>query len=453
MEKEFDTLSIKRLVLKLGIPAMFAQFFNVLYSIVDRIFVGNIRGEGSLALAAVGVCAPALTAISAFAYMVGIGGASYMSINLGKRNKEEAKRAINNSLLMLIVLSAAVTVTALVLQKRLLFLLGCSQRMYPLASRYFTIYVWGTFACLCGVGMNQFILAQGFAKEGMRSVMMGALVNVILDPVFIFGLRMGISGAAYATIIAQGVVCIYVFCFLLKKDIPVSLGIGGYDRQVVKKILSIGFMSFVITFLDNMLLIIMNISLRKYGGADRGDVFIASAAVIQSFMALVGCPGQGITSGCGTLFSYHYGAGNYKKVMEAFRYVLLLCLGFIGILLLAVQLEPELFVRLFLREEGQIADTCIFLKRYTLGLPGIAVQLAYVDGLTAMGKISYAFPMSVFRKCVYVACILLLPLFFPADGIFYAGAVSDMVGASFTLLVFYTIASRGLKKEMGMIEK
>ena len=448
MKHEFENTEIKKLVLKLGIPAMFAQFFNVLYSIVDRIFVGNIAGEGELALAAVGVCAPVLTAISAFAYMVGIGGSSVMSISLGKRDKQEAQKAINNSFMMLVAISVVVTVLALAFQRPLLFLLGSSEKMYPLASRYFTVYVLGTIVSLCGIGMNQFILAQGYAKKGMKSLMLGTVVNVVLDPLLIFGLDMGIQGAALATVLAQIVVCVYVLHFLLKKqDIPVSLTFGGYGMRIVKRILSIGFMSFLITFMDNMILILMNVSLRKYGG-NQGDAYIASAAIIQSFMALINCPGQGITSGCGTLFSYHYGAGNYKKVMEAFRYVLFLCLTFIGILLLAVQLQPELFVRFFVRDGSRIAETSVFLKRYTLGMLGIAVQLAYVDGLTAMGKIRFAFPMSIFRKCIYILGLLILPIAFSVDKIFYVGTMADVIGASFTLILFYTVAAKSIKREL-----
>lgn len=447
MEKEFDSMEIRKLVLKLGVPAMCAQFFNVLYSIVDRIFVGNIAKEGELALAAVGVCAPALTAISAFAYMVGIGGASVMSMSLGKKEKEEAQKAINNSFLMLVVIAVVVTVLVLLFQKPLLFLLGSSENLYPYASSYFTIYVMGTLVSLVGVGMNQFILAQGYAKVGMKSLVMGTIINVVLDPLFIFGFRMGVAGAALATVVAQSAVCIYVLYFLRKKkEIPVSLKWGGYELRIVKKILSIGFMSFLITFMDNLILIFMNMSLRKYGGT-MGDSYIASAAIIQSFMALINCPGQGITSGCGTLFSYHYGAGNTKKVLETFRYVLFLCLFFIGILWVLVMWQPEMFVRLFVNDGARISETALFLQRYTLGMFGIGVQLAYVDGLTAMGKIRFAFPMSIFRKGCYLLALLVLPMLFEIDKIFYVGTVADVAGATFTLLLFHLYAKKRILEE------
>lgn len=242
-EKQFDTLPIKTLVFKLGIPAMFAQFFNILYSIVDRIFVGNISGVGELSLASIGVCAPALTLISAFAYLVGIGGSSAMSISLGKKDEESAQNTINNAFVMLIGISITVTIIALILKKDLLFLLGCSEAMYPFADKYFTIYVLGTILSLCGLGMNQFILAQGFAKTGMVSVIIGALTNVILDPIFIFYFDMGISGAALATVISQFLTMIYVFWFLFNKT-PIRIHLGGYDIKIMYRIFSIGIMSF-----------------------------------------------------------------------------------------------------------------------------------------------------------------------------------------------------------------
>lgn len=207
MEKDFDKQPVYALVWKLGLPAMAAQFFNVLYNTVDRMFVGNIPETGDLALASIGVSAPALTAISAFAYMIGIGGASLMSISMGKKDRAMAQKAVNNGLVMLIGISVAVTVICLLFREQFLYMLGCSDNMYPYASEYFTVYILGTVFSLVGIGMNQFILAQGYAKEGMISVTMGAVINVILDPVLIFGFSMGIRGAALATIIAQAATC------------------------------------------------------------------------------------------------------------------------------------------------------------------------------------------------------------------------------------------------------
>ena len=303
----FDETPVRNLVIKLGIPAMFAQFFNILYSIVDRIFVGRIPEVGELSLAGIGVCAPALTAISAFAYMVGVGGASQMSIRLGQKDLEGAKKPVNNAFVMLVCISIVVTALALYFKQPLLYLLGCDDSMYPLASRYFTIYAAGTVFPLLGIGMNHFILAQGFSRAGMISVVIGALTNLILDPILIFGLDMGVEGAAAATVVAQAAMAVFTLWYLRRKKVPIRLEMGGYDFSVMKKIVLVGMMPFLITILDNGVVIILNASLRKYGGLD-GTTYITCAAVIQSILTIVSCPAAGITQGCGTLYGYFYGA-------------------------------------------------------------------------------------------------------------------------------------------------
>ncbi len=453
MEKDFDKQPIYALVWKLGLPAMAAQFFNVLYNIVDRMFVGNIPGTGDLALAGIGVSAPALTAISAFAYMIGIGGASLMSISMGKKDRGMAQKAINNALVMLMVISLAVTAICLLFRKQFLYLLGCSDTMYPYAEGYFSIYVLGTICSLVGIGMNQFILAQGYAKEGMISVTMGAVINIVLDPVMIYGFNMGVQGAAFATVIAQTCTMVYVLCFLLKKNSKkpeefIYIGFGGYDFSVERRIVGIGIMSFLITILDNFIIVLLNVSLRKYGGDALGDQYLACGAVVQSFMVIVFCPAQGITTGCGTLFGYHYGAGHYKKVMQVFKNVLLLCGVYMGVMTLFAQLIPGVFAGLFVQGEENIALASLFIRKYTIGLLGVAVQYAFVDGLTSMGKVKLALPLSLFRKLVYIVCVLMLPIFFSLENIFYAGTISDIIGASFTLLCFFGVVRKKLRDEM-----
>lgn len=208
-----ENAPVRSLVLQLGIPAMFGQFFNILYSIVDRIYVGQIPQAGETALASIGICAPALTAVSAFAYMVGIGGASSMSIFLGQKDEKQAKATLGNAVFLLLVISIAVTGLLLLTKKPLLYWLGCSEVMYPYAETYFTLYILGTAPYLLGVGLNQFLLAQGFARQGMLAVALGAVVNVALDPLLIFTAGMGISGAALATVLSQCCMAGYVvFC-------------------------------------------------------------------------------------------------------------------------------------------------------------------------------------------------------------------------------------------------
>ena len=446
-QKLLDGHPVGSLVLRLGIPAMFGQFFNLLYSIVDRIFVGQIPQGGELALAGIGICAPALTAITAFAYMVGIGGAAVMSMSLGQQNPQRAAQALSNAFWLLVGIGAAVTAVLLPLRRPLLYLLGSSDAIFPYADRYFSLYLVGTLASLLGIGLNQFLLAQGFARQGMVAVVLGALTNVVLDPVLIFGLDLGVAGAALATVVSQCVMAVYVLRCLCGAAMPVRLRLHRPRAALCRRIVAIGIMSFLITLLDNLIIILLNIVLRRYGG-DQGDALITCATVVQSFLTIVFCPSQGITSGCGTIFSYHYGAGHYQKVRQAFLGVFLLCGAYIGLLELAVQLLPGVFAGLFLRDSSLIALASVCLRRYTLGLLGVAVQYALVDSLTAMGKVRYAFPLSIFRKLLYLVCLGVLPRLGGVEAVFFAGSISDLLGATFSAVVFLTAVLPRLKQEM-----
>ena len=452
MEREFDSVPVWRLVLRLGLPAMLAQLFNILYSMVDRIFVGHIAGSGALGLAGIGICAPALTGITAFSTLVGIGGAAILSISVGQRDRASAQRAMGTSLWLLIALSVAVTAGMLGCSRPLLYLLGCSDAIYPYASDYFQIYVLGTGAALIGGGMNQFILAQGMAKRGMISVLLGAVVNTILDPILIFALHMGIRGAAVATVTAQICTMLYVLLTLTGRKAEIRLQLLRPEIPLVWRIVGIGSLPFLIILLDNVLVILLNTTLRRYGGA-AGDQLISCGAVVQSFMVLAYYPAQGITSGCGTLFGYYYGAGNEKRMMQTFRWVLAVCLSIMGLLLLAAQLGAGGFSRLFLEDSDTANLAAAAIRRYTAGLLGVGVQYAFVEGLTSMGKIRYALPISFFRKGLYVAAVLLLPMFLPAEQVFWAAAISDLAGAMVTLLLFYGRIAPGLRRELSTGEQ
>ena len=451
MEHEFDKTPISKLVLKLGVPAMLAQFFNILYSIVDRSYVGHMETGGDIALASIGICAPVLTAITAFSSLVGIGGASVMSISIGRKDDRSARLAINNAKILLFRIAVIITILSVIFAKPLLYALGCSDAMYPYASGYFKIYVTGTAAVLCGTGMNQFILAFGKAKRGMTAIMIGAIVNTILDPIFIYILDMGINGAAIATVIAQFCVLFYVLSFLFSDKSPIQLQLrfSPLDSRIVRRIFTIGSLPFLIMVFDNLLIVSLNFILRKYGGELLGDQYISCAAVVQSFMILAFYPAQGITTGCSTLYSYHYGAGHFDKVKQVFRYVFFLCSGYMLLLCIAAQSAPELFARIFIKDPDIVILSASFIRKYTLGLLGVAVQYAIVDGLTAMGQIRFAMPISFFRKILYIACVFIFPMFWPLENVFYAETVSDIAGASVTVIVFLTIIIPKLQEKMG----
>ena len=443
MEYNFDTIPVKKLVWKLGVPAMLAQLFNILYSIVDRIYIGHMASGAEIALASIGICSPAFTAITGFASLVGVGGAALMSISMGEKNHEAAQRSMNNSVLLLLICSVMVTVALLLFKRPFLYLLGCSDTMYQTANIYFTIYSLGTGAVLCGTGLNRFIMGQGYARQGMLSVVIGALLNIALDPVFIYALHMGVAGAALATVISQFGVLIYVLAVLNRRSMSVRIGFGQYSGATCLKILSIGSMPFFIIVLDNMLIILLNAMLRKYGGS-LGDQYISYAAVVQSVMVVAICPAEGLTSGCSTLFSYYYGSGSYSKIIDSFRYVLLYTGLYLGILTLAIVAVPEVFVRLFLSSPSAIAQTAVFTRRYCIGFAFVAIQFAFVDGFTAMGMIREAIPISFFRKSLYVIAILLLPRLLPLEYIFYACPLSECIGAIFTLIMYLLVLKKRL---------
>ena len=447
MEHDFDTAPVKKLVWQLGVPAMLAQLFNILYSIVDRIYIGHMAEGAEAALASIGICSPAFTAITGFASLVGVGGAALMSISLGEKNEEAAQRSLNNSLLLLLICSAAVTAALLLFKKPFLYLLGCSDAMYPTASAYFTIYSLGTAAVLCGTGLNRFIMGQGCAQQGMLSVVIGAVLNIAFDPIFIYGLNMGVSGAALATVLSQFGVLIYVLSVLSRPSMSIRIGFGQYSASVCKKILSIGSMPFLIIVLDNLLIILLNAMLRRYGGA-LGDQYISYAAVVQSVMVVAICPAEGLTSGCATLFSYYYGSGSCQRILSTFRYVLLYTGLYLGVLTLAIAAVPEAFVRLFLSDPEAIAQAAVFTRRYCMGFVFVAIQFAFVDGFTAMGMVKEAVPISFFRKSLYIILVLLLPHILPLEDIFYACPLSDCIGASFTLIMYLFVLKKRLVQTM-----
>ena len=281
----------------------------------------------------------------------------------------------------------------------------------------------------------------------MLAIVIGALLNIALDPVFIYVFNLGVAGAAMATILSQFSVLIYVLLVLSQKKMPIRIAFGQYSAKICARILSIGSMPFVIVVLDNMLIILLNAMLRQYGGA-LGDQYISYAAVVQSVMVVAICPAEGLTNGCTTLFSYYYGAGNYKRILQCFRGVLFYSGIYLGIITMVIMVWPQGFVRLFLSDSAAIEQAAVFVKRYSMGFVFVSIQFAFVDGFTAMGLVKEAIPISFFRKGLYVAAVLLLPMFVPLEYIFYASAISDCCGATFTVFYYFFRLKRQLAVEL-----
>ena len=426
-----------RLVCRLAIPTMLAQLVSVLYSIVDRIYIGNIQGIGDLALAGVGVCGPIVTLLSSFASLVGLGGSPIMAMRMGEGRDREAGRVLSNSFLMLLILSGVLTTLFLLLKEHLLMWFGASDATFGYANTYLTIYTAGTFFALMATGMNSFLIAQGFSGLGMATVMLGAVLNIILDPVFIFLLDLGVKGAAIATVLSQLASCLFVLRFLFGPIPPLRITFGGYSLRTMLRILLTGLTPFVIIAVDNMMIIALNAVLQRYGGPEQGDLLVAAATVAQSFMLVVTMPLDGIAAGTASILGYNLGAGQPKRILEAQKYTLLLSLAYTTTLCLMGLLLAAPFTHIFTPDPQISALAVTVIRIFSIGVIPLAVQYTIVEGLNGMGMMQFSLPLSFFRKAVYFAALFTLPATFGAASTFWAEPISDLIPPLVTALFYW----------------
>ena len=356
---------VSSLVLRLAIPAMIAQFVNVLYSIIDRMYIGHIPGTGALALAGVGVCGPIVTLLSSFGTLVGLGGSILLGIRMGEGNLPKARQILSNSFLMLCGFSVILTAGFLFMKDHLLIWFGASEITFPYADTYMTIYTAGTFFALMAAGLNYFINCQGFPVAGMMTVLIGAVSNIILDPVFIFLFHMDVAGAAIATVISQMASCAFALLFLFSKKVHVRISFGNYSRKLMLNILYLGMSPFLILATDSILLIVMNTVLQKYGGPEQGDMLITCATIVQSYMLLITSPMIGISGGTQAIISYNYGARQTQRVKKTVRTNLKLMLLFTTFMFILSRFIPGTFVRL----SPPVRNTWTFLSGESKYLP------------------------------------------------------------------------------------
>ena len=428
--------NIKGLVWTLAVPSMLSQLVSVLYSIVDRMYIGNIPSNGTQALAGVGVCGPIVTLISSFAFLVGIGGAPLVSINLGEKNIDAAKKVIANCFVYILALAVPVTVLAYIFRRPILLTFGATEAVYPYAETYFSLYLIGTVFALTATGMNQFIICQGFAKKGMVSVMLGAALNIVLDPVFIFLMDMGVRGAALATVLSQLASCAYVLAFLFSRKVPIPISFGGYDGRLMARILVTGITPFLIISVDSVMIIAMNAVLQRYGGAELGDRMVTCATIAQSFMLVVTMPLGGISGGTQTILAFNFGAHRRERILQAQKYILLMCVGYTAVLFVLARLAGPLFVGLFTRSPDLAAEAYSAIKVCTLAIIPLGAQYELVDGFTGMGQVRLSLPLSAFRKVVYFLALFSLPGAFGVRAVFYAEPISDVLGPLVSAVVY-----------------
>ena len=433
--------NIKGLVWTLAVPSMLSQLVSVLYSIVDRMYIGNIPSNGTQALAGVGVCGPIVTLISSFAFLVGIGGAPLVSINLGEKNIDAAKKVIANCFVYILALAVPVTVLAYIFRRPILLTFGATEAVYPYAETYFSLYLIGTVFALTATGMNQFIITQGHSRSGMFSVLIGAIINIVLDPIFQETQVVEISVNGGAPIKS----CAFVLCILFGKHIEVPITFGGYDLKVIGRVTSIGMSAFLIILFDNVMLISLNMMLQRYGG-DNSDMLLTCNTIVQSFELLITMPLGGLTMGTQTILGYNLGARRPEKILRAQRYIFVIAVSFCALMTLAAQTIPHLFAGIFTKEPEYIAMTAQLIRIYTLGTVFLGMQYEIVDGFTGMGVVKIALPLSVFRKVVFFACIFILPRFLPIEQIFFCEPISDIFPPLVSILVYALTIKRVINR-------
>ena len=437
---------IFNIALKLAIPSMLAQFVNVLYTIIDRMFIGNIPQIGEIALAGIGVCGPIAALLASFGNLIGIGGSVYMAMKMGAGDNKKAEEILSNCFSFLLIMSFVLSAIFLVFRNKMVWWFGASSETFAYASQYLAIYASGAVFAIVALGMNYFITGQGFATVAMISVVIGAVANIIFDYVFVFVFNLQGAGAAWATVISQFLSCAWTLAFLFGKRVIIPLKLHRLSSQIAKKVVSLGFPAFIMYATDSVILIVLNMVLQKHGGADMGDMLISAATIVQSYGLIVLSPLGGITAGTQAVLSYNYGAKNKERVIKSFSVISAMAVVFCTVMFIISRFAPQYYVAFFTQDQ-QLAQMATWgIKAYTLGLIPLALHYEVTDGLTALGKAHIAVCMSAFRKGTFVLLVCLIPLFLPPQYTFVAQSVGDGICGLINTIVFMFLFKRILKQ-------
>ena len=426
------------LLFKLALPAILAQVINLLYNLVDRMYIGHIAEVGSVALTGLGVTMPFIMCVSAFAALVSMGGAPRASIMMGRGNKEEAERILGNCTSMLVLVAVIVTVVSQIWGQDILLLFGASESTLPYAWAYMQIYSLGTIFVQLALGLNAFINAQGFARTGMLTVVIGAVCNIILDPIFIFGLHMGVRGAALATILSQGVSCVWIVRFLLGKETTLRIRKGNLKirPKTVGPCIALGVAPFIMQFTESVLNICFNTSLLKYGG----DVAVGAMTILSSVMQMSMLPIQGLTQGAQPIIGFNYGAKKMDRVKKTFRLLLVSCVAFTAVIWLICMILPQAFILIFTDQAELIAFTKWAIRIYMAVSVIFGVQISCQQTFIALGNAKTSVFLALPRKVILlIPLIYILPAFMEDKlmAVFLAEPVSDVIAVTTTSILFY----------------
>ncbi|MBD9089781.1 MAG: MATE family efflux transporter, partial [Clostridiales bacterium] len=413
--------------MSLAVPMTAAQLINVLYSVVDRMYLGRLPGH--LALTGLGLTIPIVSIIMGFANLCGTGGAPLCSICRGRGDQEEAERVMGNAFTLLLIFGGAVTALFLIFKRPILYLFGASDATYPYADAYMTVYLLGTVFVMIGLGMNPFINAQGFGRVGMMTVGLGAVVNIVLDPIFIFWLDLGVQGAAWATVIAQGCSAVWVLVFLTGRKAALRLRPRYMVLKParVRKIVSLGLSGFFMNLTNSLVQVVCNATLQRWGG----DVYVGVMTVLNSVREITTTPVMGITNAAQPVIGFNFGAGEYKRVRSGIQFMSAVCVGYTAAVWLCLFLFPQAFIRLFTSDPALLAAGVPSMHVYFFGFFMMALQFAGQSTNTALGRARQAVFFSLLRKAVIVIPLTLwLPGRFGlgVNGVFLAEPISNFLG-------------------------
>ena len=446
-DNRLGTENIPRLMISLAIPSVLAQIVNVLYNIVDRIYIGRIPGVGAVALTGVGVTFPIITIISAFSGFASGGGAPLAAIALGQGDRKRAERILGNCVSMLLFFTVILMAFFFVFQKPLLYVFGASDNTIGYSSTYISIYLLGTVFVELAVGLNTFISAQGQARTAMFSVLIGAVVNIVLDPIFIFVFHMGVAGAAVATIISQALSAAWVLRFLCSEKSGIRLKKAGMklDFSLIGQIMALGVSPFVMSATESAITIVMNHGLQVYGG----DLYVGSMTILQSVLQLVFVPISGFTNGVQPIISYNFGAGKFDRVKMTIKRMISITFLAAFVYVVFAMLRPGLFARLFTTDEDLIALVKKVLPVYIAGMSVFGVQSGVQSSFLGLGQAKISLCIALLRKVILlIPLALILPRFFGVMGVYYAEPVADILSVLTASTLFLLNIRKILSKEM-----
>lgn len=444
--------SVGKLLFKLATPAIIAQIVNVLYNIVDRIFIGRME-SGEVAMAGVGVAFPIIIIITACSYLIGMGGGPLAAIKMGEQNNDDAEKIMSNSFSVLVILAILLTIGFQIGKEPLLWIFGASESTIGYSMDYLNIYLIGTVFVQISMGMNTFINTQGFATTGMMTVAIGALINIVLDPIFIFGFNMGVKGAALATIIAQGVSAIWVLMFLFGKKsiLKIKKKYMIPKMNIILPVLGLGISPFIMQSTESLVLIALNSKLQMYGG----DLAVGSMAIMSSIMQILMLPNMGFTQGAQPIISYNYGSGQLDRVKKTFKLCLLSCFTYSTILWILLMIFPAFFVSIFNKNPQLLSMTSWSIKIYFAGAFMFGIQIACQQTFLALGKAKISLVLALLRKIVLlIPLIFILPTFFNEKlfAVILAEPVADITAATITAISFFIFYKCFLSKPKAIEE-